>query len=213
MRQCFLLTTAFAIWASALTSVPVEAQTNLGYEHDLSFRLFLGSFDGAENSNALNADSARYTVGLGASSPVALGGRLEANLEIWLTERAYDTSMTPPPLDTASQTMTFTALAMTYGLRLQPASGPLRPYAMADFGFQGSRLRVTGTAAGQRTSVEETIITPTVHVGAGVVWIRGRDSFGLDYRRWFTEGEFRDFAIGRAQLGGEFIGLSLGTRW
>lgn len=179
----------------------------------LDFRVLLGSLDGTENSTGLRGDSARYTVGLGASSPVALDGRLEANLELWLTERAYGTSATPPSLDTVSNTMTFTAAAITYGLRLQPAAGRLRPYVMANFGFQGSRLRTTGTAAGQSASVEEEIITPTVHVGAGVVWIRGRDAFGIDYRRWFAEGEFRDFGIEDAELGGEFLGLSLGTRW
>lgn len=213
MRPLSFTATLLALTLS-LSAAPAAAQPEeLGYERDLSFRVLLGGLDGEENSMGLHADSARYTVGLGASAPVALDGRLEANLELWLTERAYDTAVVPAPLDTASNTTTFTAAALTYGLRLQPATGHLRPYAMANFGFQGSRLRTTGRAAGRSDAVEEEIITPTLHVGVGLVWIRGRDAFGIDYRRWFTEGEFRDFGIEDVQLGGEYLGVSLGTRW
>lgn len=204
-----MLFAALGVAAAEAGAVPPD----LRYERELSFRLLLGSLDGEENTTGLRADSARFTVGLSASTPVAMEGALAANLEIWLTERDYDTTVVPPPLDTASNTMTFSAAAITYGLRLQPASGRFRPYAITGLGFQGSRLRTTGVAAGVSDSVQEEIITPTAQVGAGVEWIQGRDSFGIDYRRWFTKGDFRDFGIDNAQLGGEFLGLSLGTRW
>lgn len=196
-----------------LVSTDSLAQRDPWQDPEYGFRLLLGSLDGEENSAGLRSDSARYTIGMGAFSPIALDGLLAANLEIWLTERAYDTEVTPPALDSASKSMTFTAVALTYGLRLQPASGRLRPYAMTGLGFQGSRLRTRGTAAGTAETVEEEIITATAQVGIGLEWISGRDSFGIDYRRWFTEGEFRDFGIDDAQLGGEFLGLSLGARW
>lgn len=213
MRQP-IFTAAMWLAVSSLAAGPAGAQTpGLGHEPELSFRVLLGAFDGEENTVGLRADSPRFAVGLGAWSPVALDGRLAANLEIWLTERDYETSAVPPPLDAASRSMTFSAVAMTYGVRLQPAGGRFRPYAMAGLGFQGSRLRTTGTAAGVADSAQQEIITPTAHLGAGVEWQWGRDSFGIDYRRWFTEGEFRDFGIEDAQLGGEFLGLSLGTRW
>ncbi len=201
-----------AVLALAAAGACAQPRDPFG-EPELSFRVLLGSLDGEESPAGLRNDSPRFTVGLSASSPVALDGLLAANLELWLSERSYDTPALPPTLDTASNTTELTVAAITYGLRLQPLSGALRPYIMAAVGFQGSRLRTSGTAGGVPRTVEEETASPTAHLGVGVEWVVGRDSFGIDYRRWFTEGEFRDFGIDDTGLGGDYLGLSLGTRW
>jgi hypothetical protein len=198
----------------ALAATGACAQPRYAFdESELSFRVLLGSLDGEESASGLHNDSPRFTIGLSASSPVALGGMLAANLEIWLSERSYDTPALPPTLDTVSNTSELTVAAITYGLRLQPPRGALQPYAMAAVGFQGSRLRTRGTAGGQSLTAEEETVSPTAHLGVGIEWVTGGDSFGIDYRRWFAEGEFRDFGIADTGLGGDYLGLSLGTRW
>jgi hypothetical protein len=180
------------------------------WQEHFDFRLLLGSLDGAESEAPLRHDSHRYTVGFGASS--ALGGHdwLEANLEAWVTERGYAATVTAG--GGATDTLTFQAAALAYGLRLRGTTR-LRPYASLAAGFQASRLHARVLGGAPDLKVQEDTLEPTLHLGLGVEWQAGRDLFALDWRRWYAQGDFSTFAAREVDLGGDYLGISLGHRW
>jgi hypothetical protein len=175
----------------------------------MDFRLFLGRIDGNE-SGALRDDSHRFSIGLGISSPIAWDGAVEANLEGWLTERSYSSTLSVTA--GAAETMSFNAGSLSYGVRIH-SPGAWRLYGLAAVGFQTSRLRTSITTGGVLTTVEEEITTTVTQAGAGIEYRHGEDLFSLDWRRWYGEGDFGVFQLRDVDLGGEFIGISLGHGW
>jgi hypothetical protein len=178
-------------------------------EENLAFRLLLGSVDGVENATVLKNDGHRYSLGISASSPVAWNDRLDANMEIWITERGYAGTTTASAQ--ATDSISLKAEALTYGLRIHTDSG-LRPYGLLAVGFQATHLRTTARDDPSIT-VEEDSLEATAHVGLGLEWETGRDLFSIDWRRWYTQGDFTEFGVRDGKLGGDFLGIGLGHRW
>jgi hypothetical protein len=157
----------------------------------------------------MHNDGHRYSVGLGASTPIAWDDRVEANLEIWVTERGYPATTTAA--GTATDGVTFQAASLAYGLRVHGAAA-VRPYGLVALGFQGSRLRAT-TLATPTAEIKEETLEPMLHVGLGLEWRVGRDLFSLDWRRGYVQGDFTGFGGRDLDLGGEFLGIGLGHHW
>jgi opacity protein-like surface antigen len=180
-----------------------------------SARFYLGSFDGEENPGKLENEDRSFTLGFGASFKLPKRKYLSFDLEFWWTERDYDTTIPAPLFSTISDSMTLQTIALLFGIRgFYPSNGRFRIYGTGGIGIYKSELSVWGSTLGLPGTIEDEHLSLGLHAGAGLELDVGDDWFlGADYRHWVVKGNFSTFGADNVDIGGNYIGISLGKHF
>jgi opacity protein-like surface antigen len=180
-----------------------------------SVRFYLGSFDGEENLGKLENEDRSFTLGFGASFKLPKRKYLSFDLEFWWTERDYDTTIPASLFSTISDSMTLQTIALLFGIRgFYPSNGRFRIYGTGGIGIYKSELSVWGSTLGLPGTIEDEHLSLGLHAGAGLELDVGDDWFlGADYRHWVVEGNFATFGADNVDIGGDYIGISLGKHF
>jgi opacity protein-like surface antigen len=212
--------------AAEPTSAPEEKRSPMYvYEYDQKVsestiaigaaRFYLGSFDGEENPGKLENENRSFTLGFGASFKLPKRKHLSFDLEFWWTERDYDTTIQAPLFSTISDSMTLQTMALLFGIRgFYPSDGRFRIYGTGGFGIYKSELSVWGSTLGLPGTIEDEDQSFGLYAGVGLEVDVGDDWFlGADYRHWIVEGSFATFGADNVDIGGNYIGISLGKHF
>jgi opacity protein-like surface antigen len=178
-------------------------------------RFYLGSFDAEDNPGKLENEDHSLTLGFGASFKLPKRKYLSVDLEFWVTERSYDTTIQAPLFSTISGRMTLQTVALLFGIRgFYPSDGRFRIYGTGGIGIYKSELSVWGSTLGLPGTIEDKDQSLGLHAGAGLELNVGDDWFlGMDYRHWIVEGSFSTFGADNVDIGGDYIGISLGKHF
>ena len=174
-------------------------------------RLYLGSFDGEENPGKLENESGGLTLGGGISVRLPKTKYLSFDLEFWMTERDYDTTVPAPAFSVIDERMTLSTGALLFGVRgFYPSGSRFRVYGTAGIGLYKSELSVWGSTFGFPGTIEDDDTSLGFHAGGGLEVGIGSFVLGADYRRWFLKGSFGTFGADNVDIGGDYIGVSFG---
>ena len=176
-------------------------------------RFYLGSFNAEDNPGKLENENRSFTLGVGASFKLPRGKHFSFDLEFWWTERDYDTTIQAPLFSTISDRMTLQTMALLFGIRgFYPSDGRFRIYGTGGIGIYKSELSV-GESWGFLGTIEDEDQSLGLHAGAGLELDVGDWILGVDYRHWIVEGSFATFGADNVDIGGNYIGISLGKRF
>lgn len=89
-----------------------------------------------------------------------------------------------------------------------------RIYGNGGIGLYWSKLRVSGTETTwlqfESPEIRHRDDSLGFHAGGGLEADMGKWVLGVDYRRWFVEGDFGKLGADNVDIGGDYIGASLG---
>jgi len=177
-------------------------------------RFYLGSFNAEENPGKLENENRSFTLGVGASFKLPKRKHFSFDLEFWWTERDYDTTIQAPLFSTISDRMTLQTMALLFGIRgFYPSDGRFRIYGTGGIGIYKSELSVWGSTLGFPGTIEDGDQSLGLHAGAGLELDVGDWILGVDYRHWIVEGSFATFGADNVDIGGNYIGISLGKHF
>lgn len=216
-----LLAGLLMMYPLATTVYAAQPVANVGEEEQVRYpadegkkawwRLYLGAFEGEENPEKLENESGGFTFGGGLSIKLPKTKHLSFDLEFWITERDYDTTIPAPSFSVIDERMTLTTGALLFGLRgFYPSGGPFRVYGTGGIGLYKSVLSVWGSTLGLPGTIEDEDMSFGLHAGGGLEVVIGSFFLGADYRHWFLEGSFGTFGTGNVDIGGDYIGISFG---
>ncbi len=177
-------------------------------------RFYLGSFDTEDNPGKLENENHKFTLGFGASFKLPKRKHFSFDLEFWMTERKYDTTIQAPLFSTISDRMTLQTMALLFGIRgFYPSDSRFRIYGTGGIGLYKSELSVWGSTLGFPGTIEDDDHSLGLHAGAGLELDTGDWVLGVDYRHWIVEGSFGEFGADNVDIGGDYIGISLGKHF
>jgi hypothetical protein len=135
------------------------------------------------------------------------------DVELQSLHREFDTPVSPPYWGTIDNKTNIETLSLRLGARLfYPDTGALRAYASGGLGYYKTTMRVSGTLLGVPGSYEESDTSWNPYVGAGIRYRFDKWSLGFDYRHTDLKGDFPDFGITNAKIGGDSYMLGFGWR-
>lgn len=171
--------------------------------------LYGGSYDSAEESQFTGIRN-EYSLGVGFSADLNHYPYLGLDFELFYVNRDYDTPVGPPLWGTIDNDTSIQSTAFLVGGRaFYPAERPFRIYASAGFGYFHTKMVVYGSTLGLPGSYEDKDMNMEFYYGAGISYLFGKWGLGLDYRHFNLEGNFSDFNISNADLGGDLFMLGL----
>ncbi|KPJ63569.1 hypothetical protein AMJ44_14275 [candidate division WOR-1 bacterium DG_54_3] len=174
-------------------------------------RLYFGSFDGEENLGKLENESGGFTFGGGISVKLPKRKHFSFDLEFWMTERDYDTTIPAPMFSVIDERMTLSTDALLIGVGgFYPPAGRFRVHGTAGIGLYKSVLSVWGSTLGLPGVIEDEEVSLGFHAGGGLEVSIGPYVLGADYRRWYLEGSFGTFGAHNVDIGGDYIGVTFG---
>lgn len=177
-------------------------------------RLYVGSFNADGNPGKLEDERHNFTLGIGGSFNLPKTDHLSFDLEFWMTQREYDTTVQAPLFGTIDDRMTLNTMAVLLGVRgFYPADSRFRIYGTGGLGMFFSKLTATGQQLGFPGEIEDKDQSMGLHAGGGAEMDLGDWIIGVDYRRWFVKGSFDKFGASNVDIGGDFIGASIGMHF
>ncbi len=173
-----------------------------------SLRLNAGTFHTNGNPKLSN-QSEGYAIGFEADIlPAEL---FSYRLEFMAASRTYDTTVRSTGFSTVSSRMTLDTNAFLFGVRCSyPPRKSYRFYATAGIGYFSSKLSTNSSLFGIPGEVSDTDSTFGYDAGGGVEYDQSNWVLGVNYRRWFVTASFPTFGISGADIGGDYLGLSVG---
>ena len=179
----------------------------------VSVAIYAGDFLSAEEEQ-FTALRAEYSLGLGISADLNKIPHLALDFELLGFNREYTTPVLPPELDDIDNDTKITTNTYLFGARAYyQVRDPLRLYAVFGFGYFETRMLATGERLGLPATHEDTEWSFNLYAGAGIIYMFDRWGLGLDYRYFDLEGDFSDFEVDGANVGGEAIMLGLRYRF
>jgi hypothetical protein len=175
----------------------------------MSLRLNAGNFHTNSNPGKLSNEGGGSAYGFEIG--VLPAEILSYRLEFMTASRRYDTTVPPPAFGTISSRMTLDTTALLLGIQGSfPPRKSYRFHAAAGIGYFRSELSASGSTFGVPGEVRDEDSSFGYHAGAGFEVDMGNWVVGVDYRRWFVNASFSTFGISGADIGGDYLGLSIG---
>ena len=157
---------------------------------------------------------AEYSLGIGVSADLNKIPHLALDFELVNFNREYTTSVTPPNLDEIDNDTKITTNTYLFAVRAYyQVSDPIRVFALLGVGYFETRMLASAEYLGLPVTYDDSYWSFEPYAGAGIVYMFDRWGMGLDYRYFDFEGDFPEFGINGAQLGGDAIMLSLRYRF
>jgi opacity protein-like surface antigen len=224
-RKFFLFLAAATILIFAAVGSAAESETGPPvYVHDykpealsqppgpfVSLRLHAGSFDTSKNPGKLEGEGGGFTSG------IELGfvpkRTISYHMEFMSTSRRYNTpaTVTPPAFGSISDRMTLDTTALLLGVRAAyPSDRVYRVHATGGIGYFKNTLSASASVFGIPGEISDEDSSFGFHAGVGFEAAFDNWVVGVDYRRWFIDGSFSSFGISNADIGGNYLGLSVG---
>jgi hypothetical protein len=178
--------------------------------------MYLGAFNPGSFEEPAKELNLAYGLGGTFKFPISRVVALGLDVEGWQTARQYEASLfDSSPWVITSDYVNLETKVLLLGARVLMAPLPrLRIYGSASACLYFSSLSQTTVlvflpfAPGE---AEERDTTFGCQAGAGVELDLGRWVFSLDYRRWIATEALSSLGAEEADLGGNFIGLGVGT--
>lgn len=190
----------------------IAATSDVFRDDGFKFLVYGGSLL-ADNEPQLKGLGNRYSLGLGFSADFARPRFAGFDLELQSLHREFDTPVAAPYWGTIDNKTHIETLSLRFGARLfYPDNGPLRAYASGGLGYTKTTMRVSGTLLGVPGSYEESDTSWTPYIGAGIRYRFDTWSLGFDYRHTELKGDFPDFGVTNANIGGDSYMLGIGWR-
>jgi len=153
---------------------------------------------------------AEYSIGLGVSADLNKIPHLALDFELFNFNREYTTSVSPPDLDEIDNDTKITTNTYLFGARAYyQLRDPLRVYAVLGFGYFDTRMLASAEYLGLPVTYDDSYWSFNMYAGAGIIYMFDRWGWGLDYRYFNYDGDFPDFEVNSAELGGDAIMLGL----
>ncbi len=131
--------------------------------------------------------------------------------ELIAASRSFDNTEPPPAFGTVSRRMTLDTSAFLFGVRCSyPPRKSYRLYATAGIGYFRSKLSADASLFGIPGEVSDEDSSLGYDAGGGLEADLGNWVLGVNYRRWFVSASFPTFGISGADIGGDYLGLSVG---
>jgi opacity protein-like surface antigen len=212
----FLLFSASSFAEEPKSDAPVyvhdykpDTQTTLPQNSPfISLRLNAGTFRTNGNPKLSN-QSGGYAFGF--EMDVLPAELISYRLELITASRTYDTNIPPPGFGTVSGRMTLDTSALILGVRCSyPPRKSYRLYATAGIGYFKNKLWADSSLFGIPGEVSDEDSSLGYDAGGGVEFDLGNWVLGVNYRRWFVSASFSTFGISGADIGGDYLGLSVG---
>jgi len=157
---------------------------------------------------------AEYSLGIGVSADLNKIPHLALDFEMVNFNREYTTSVTPPDLDEIDNDTKITTNTYMFGARAYyQVVDLLRVYAVLGFGYFETRMLASAEYLGLPVTYDDSYWSFDMYAGAGIIYMPHRWGLGLDYRYFDFEGDFPEFEVSGAQLGGDAIMLGLRYRF
>ncbi len=132
-------------------------------------------------------------------------------LELLAASRTYDNTAPPPAFGGVSGRMTLDTSAFLFGVRCSyPPRKSYRLYATAGIGYFKSTLSADASLFGIPGEVSDEDSSIGYDAGGGAEVDLGNWVLGVNYRHWFVTASFPTFGISGADIGGDYLGLSVG---
>jgi hypothetical protein len=107
--------------------------------------------------------------------------------------------------------MTLDTNAFLFGVRCSyPPRKSYRFHATAGIGYFSSKLSADSSLIGIPGEVSDEDSSFGYDAGGGFEIDQGNWILGVNYRRWFVNASFPTFGISGADIGGDYLGLSVG---
>lgn len=152
-----------------------------------------------------------YSLGLGFSTDLARPRYTALDLELLALSREFDTPIAGSYWGTIDNKTHIDTISFRLGARLfYPERSPLSVYASGGLGYYKTTMRVSGTLLGIPGSYEESDTSWQPYYGAGIRYHFSDWSLGFDYRHTELKGDFPDFGITDADIGGDSYMLGVG---
>ena len=153
---------------------------------------------------------AEYSLGIGVSADLNKIPHLALDFELFNFNREYTTSVMPPDLDEIDNDTKITTNTYMFGARAYyQVRDLLRVYAVLGFGYYETRMLAPAEYLGLPVKYDDNYWSFDMYAGAGIIYMPHRWGLGLDYRYFDFEGDFPEFEVEGAQLGGDAIMLGL----
>ncbi len=173
-----------------------------------SMRLNAGTFRTNGNPKLSN-QSGGYAFGFEAD--ILATELFSYRLEFMSASRTYDTTVHSTGFSTISSRMTLDTNAFLFGVRCSyPPRKSYRFHATAGIGYFSSKLSADSSLFGIPGEVSDEDSSFGYDAGGGFEIDLGNWVLGVNYRRWFVEASFATFGISGADIGGDYLGLSVG---
>ena len=171
--------------------------------------IFAGGYQSAEEDQFSDL-RAEYVIGLGVSADLNKIPHLALDFELFNFNREYTTSVMPPDLDEIDNDTKITTNTYMFGARAYyQVRDLLRVYAVLGFGYYETRMLAPAEYLGLPVKYDDNYWSFDMYAGAGIIYMPHRWGLGLDYRYFDFEGDFPEFEVEGAQLGGDAIMLGL----
>lgn len=198
---------------SVTTDQETEIDTNTETDGitNVSLKFLIGSFEPTANSGTLSGNEDGIAIGLGVSIDTPIWKYLAVDLEIFGSHIAYDTHLPLPLLPDYKDRMYIETVSYLFGLRLHTATKPIRFYGSAGTGLYQNAVYVYAQPWSTQRKLREHDPTAGLYIGGGVELIIKNFIISTDYRHFKHKGDFPQFDLFNVNLGGEFIGTSIGV--
>ncbi len=174
----------------------------------ISMRLNAGTFRTNGNPKLSNGSEGHA---FGFELDVLPAELFSYRLELITASRTYDTTVPAPAFGTVSGRMTLDTNALLLGVRFSyPPRKSYRFYATAGLGYFSSKLSANSSIIGIPGEVSDEDSSLGYDAGGGAEVDLGNWVLGVNYRRWFVRASFPTFGISGADIGGDYLGLSVG---
>ncbi len=173
-----------------------------------SLRLNAGTFRTNGNPKLSNGSGGHA---FGFEADVLPAELFSYRFEFMIASRTYDTTVPPPAFGTVSGRMTLDTNAFLFGVRCSyPPRKSYRFHATAGIGYFSSKLSAASSLFGIPGEVSDEDASLGYDAGGGFEADLGNWVLGVNYRRWFVSASFPAFGISGADIGGDYLGLSVG---
>lgn len=179
----------------------------------VSATIYAGDYLSAEEDQFSDL-RAEYSLGIGVSADLNKIPHLALDFELFNFNREYTTAVMPPDLDEIDNDTKITTNTYLFGARAYyQLRDPLRVYAILGFGYFETRMLASAEYLGLPVPYDGTDWSLNLYAGAGIIYMPHRWGLGLDYRYFDFQGDFPEFEVNGAELGGDAIMLGLRYRF
>ena len=179
----------------------------------VTIAIYAGDFLSADDEQFSDL-RAEYSLGIAISADLNKVPHLALDFELVNFNREYTTSVTPPNLDEIDNDTKITTNTYLFAVRTYyQLRDPLRVYALLGFGYFETRMLASAEYLGLPVTYDDSYWSFEPYAGAGIIYMYEGWGVGLDYRYLDLAGDFPEFEVSGAQLGGDAIMLALRYRF